>query len=95
MNLPDAVKANTYLRNNAAAVVRDAAESGRLLVITQNGEAKAVVMGVAQYTEWRHALALLKLLAQGEADIDVKRIVDHADAFRRAKRSLAQAAGDG
>jgi prevent-host-death family protein len=95
MNLPDAVKANTYLRNNAAAVVRDAAESGRLLVITQNGEAKAVVMGVAQYTEWRHALALLKLLAQGEADIGVKRIVDHADAFRRAKRSLAQAAGDG
>ena len=94
MNLPDAVKSITYLKNNAAAVVRDAAESGRLLVVTQNGEAKAVVMGVAQYTEWRHALALLKLLAQGEADIGVKRIVDHAEAFRRAKGSLSRAAGD-
>ena len=39
----------------------------------------AVVMGVAQYTEWKHALVLLKLLAQGEADIGSKRIVDQAE----------------
>ncbi len=94
MNLPDAVKSITYLKNNAAEVVRDAAESGRMLVVTQNGEAKAVVMGVAQYTEWRHALALLKLLAQGEADIASKHVVHQAEAFQRAKTSLSQASGD-
>ena len=53
-----------------------------------------MVMGVAQYTEWRHALALLKLLAQGEADIGSKHVVDQAEAFRRAKGSLSQATGD-
>ncbi len=93
MNLPDAVKSITYLKTNAAQVVRDAAESGRLLVVTQNGEAKAVVMGVAQYTEWRHLLALLKLLAQGEADIASKHVVDQAEAFQRARTSLSQASG--
>lgn len=85
MNRTDAVKSITTLRNNAAEVVRDAAESGRRLVLTQNGEAKAGVMGVAQYTDWKRALALLKSLAQREADIGSKRIVDQTDAFRRAK----------
>ena len=45
MDLNEAVKSITYLKNNTAQVVREAAESGRPLVVTQNGEAKAVVMG--------------------------------------------------
>ena len=94
MNLTEVVKPITYLKNHAAEVVRDAAESGQLFVVTQNGEAKAVVMGVAQYTEWRRALVLLKLLAQGEADIASKRVVDQTEAFRRAKTSLHRASGD-
>ena len=94
MDLTEVVKPITYLKNNAAEVVRQASESGRLLVVTQNGEAKAVVMGVAQYTEWRRALALLKLLAQGEADIASKRVVDQTEAFRRAETSLRRASGD-
>ena len=93
MDLTEVVKPITYLKNNAAKVVRQAAESGRLLVVTQNGEAKAVVMGVAQYTEWRRALVLLKLLAQGEADIASKRVVDQAEAFRRAETALHRASG--
>ena len=93
MDLTEVVKPITYLKNNAAKVVR-AAESGRTLVVTQNGEAKAVVMGVAQYTEWRRALALLKLLAQGEADIASNRVVKQAEAFRRAETALHRASGD-
>jgi prevent-host-death family protein len=93
MDLTGAVKPITYLKNNAAQVVREAAESGRVLVVTQNGEAKAVVMGMAQYTEWRRALALLKLLAQGEADIAANRVIDQAEAFRRAETSVHRASG--
>jgi prevent-host-death family protein len=87
MDLAEVVKPITYLKNNAAEVVREAAESERLLVVTQNGEAKAVVMGVAQYDEWGKTLALLKVLAQGEADVTAKRVVDQAEAFRRAEAS--------
>jgi prevent-host-death family protein len=92
MDLTEVVKPITYLKNNAAKVVR-AAESGRTLVVTQNGEARAVVMGVAQYTEWRRALAFLKLLAQGEADIASKRVVDQAEAFQRAETAIRRASG--
>ncbi len=94
MNLREVVKPITYLKSNAAEVVREAAESGRLLVVTQNGEAKAVVMGVAQYAEWRQTMALLKLLAQGEADVAAKRLVDQAELFRQVTASLAPSAGD-
>ncbi len=94
MNLREVVKPITYLKNNAAEVVREAAESGRLLVVTQNGEAKAVLMGVAQYTEWRRTMALLKLLAQGEADVAAKRLVDQAEVFRHVTASLGPSSGD-
>jgi prevent-host-death family protein len=94
MNLREVVKPITYLKNNAAEVVREAAESGRLLVVTQNGEAKAVVMGVAQYTEWRRTLALLKILAQGEADVGAKRLVGQDEAFRRADAAIRRTSDD-
>ena len=94
MDLAEVVKPITYLKNNAAEVVREAAESGRLLVVTQNGEARAVVMGVAQYDEWRKTLALLKMLAQGEADVTAKRAIGQAEAFRRAEASIRRARGD-
>jgi len=76
MNLKESVKPITYLKNNTADVIREANESGRLTIVTQNGEAKAVVMGVDQYDEWTRTLALLKLVALGEADISAGRVVE-------------------
>ena len=94
MNLKDLVKPITYLKSNAAGVVRNAARSGRPLIVTQNGEAKAVVMGVAQYDEWRRNLTLLKLIAQGEADVAAGRLAGQAEAFRRAEKAIRRAKGD-
>ncbi len=94
MNLKEVVKPITYLKANAAEVVRQAAESGRTLVVTQNGEARAVVMGVTQYDEWRRTLALLKLLAQGEADVASHRVVEQREAFARAAAAARRASGD-
>ncbi|RJO64389.1 MAG: type II toxin-antitoxin system Phd/YefM family antitoxin [Myxococcales bacterium] len=94
MNLKETVKPITYLKNNTAEVVREASENGRLMVVTQNGEAKAVVMGVEQYDEWKRTLTLLKLLAQGEADAKAGRVMDQTDAFRRAEAIVGRAAAD-
>lgn len=57
----------THLKTATAEVVREVSEDGRTIVITQNGEAKAVIMGAAQYDEWRQTFALLKLLGQSRA----------------------------
>jgi prevent-host-death family protein len=94
MNLKECVKPITYLKNNTAEVIRDASESGRLHVVTRNGEAKAVVMGVEQYDEWRRLLAFLKLIAQGEADAEAGRVVGVSEAFRRAGKAVRRGSGD-
>ena len=62
------VKPISYLKSHAAEIVKGLDESGEPLVITQNGEAKMVVMGIVEYEEQQQAIALLKLIALGEKD---------------------------
>ena len=94
MSFKETVKPITYLKNHAAEVVHEAAENGRSLIVTQNGEAKAVVMGIAQYDEWKREFALLKILALGEADVSSGRTVSQDEAFRRAEAVIQRAATD-
>ncbi len=64
------VKPITYLKANAAEVLLDLAENREPMVITQNGEAKAVIQDVASFEQTQETLALLKLLALGNQDIE-------------------------
>lgn len=59
----------SYLKANAAEVLLDLAARREPLVITQNGEAKAVLQDVVSYEQTQETLALLKLLALGNQDI--------------------------
>lgn len=88
MTLPSDIKPVSYLKANAAEILRDLAEQRRPLVITQNGEARAVMQDVASYEETQETLALLKLLALGNREIEqgcVKPVADVV-ARLRAKR---------
>jgi prevent-host-death family protein len=67
------VKPISYLKAHAADVLLDLAERREPMVITQNGEAKAVVQDVASYEETQETLALLKLIALGNRDIEAGR----------------------
>ncbi|MDR5784662.1 type II toxin-antitoxin system Phd/YefM family antitoxin [Caballeronia sp. LZ065] len=80
MHLADHVKPISYLKSEAAQIVKDLTESGEPLVITQNGEAKLVVQDVRTYESTQQTLALLKLLAIGQRQIDQEDYVD-GDAF--------------
>jgi prevent-host-death family protein len=64
------IKPISYLKANAAEVLLDLAERREPMVITQNGEAKAVVQDIASYEQTQETLALLKLLALGNRDIE-------------------------
>lgn len=90
MRLGESVKSITYLKNNTAEVVRDVARDGRPLVVTQNGEARAVVLDVATYDRWREAITMLKLLSLGEAEAAAGRIVPATRAFERALEAIGQ-----
>ena len=62
------IKSVTYLKENAAEVLHQVNERRAPYVITQNGEAKAVIQDVASYEETQETLAMLKILALGEQE---------------------------
>ena len=64
------VKPITHLKAHAAEILLQLAERREPLVITQNGEAKAVLQDVASYEETQETLALLKLLAIGNREVE-------------------------
>ena len=67
------VKPISYLKANAAEVLAKLAENQEPMVITQNGEAKAVIQDVGSYEQTQETLALLKLLALGQQEIEAGR----------------------
>jgi prevent-host-death family protein len=83
------VKPISFLKANAAEVLLDLAERREPMVITQNGEARAVIQDVASYEETQEALALLKLLALGNRDIEAGRTRPARDVVARLKAKRA------
>ena len=68
MKFSTQVKPISYLKSHAAEIVRDITESREPMLITQNGEAKLVVMDVRSYEEYEQTLALLKILTLGNRE---------------------------
>ena len=75
----------SYLKANAAEVLQVLEEQRRPLIITQNGEAKAVIQDVASYEETQETLALLKILALGNQQVERGEITPIADVASRLR----------
>ncbi len=80
MRLSGQVKPITQLKADAAAILAQLAERGDPIVITQNGEAKAVLQDLASYEATQETLAMLKLLALGTQDMAAGSTRDARDA---------------
>jgi prevent-host-death family protein len=85
------IKPISYLKAHAAEVLTQLAARREPLVITQNGEAKAVLQDVASFEETQETLALLKLLALGQQEVAASRVKPAADAIARLRNRPAPA----
>lgn len=74
MGLESRIKPISYLKANSADVIRELGEGAGPLVITQNGEAKAVLQDVGSFEATQEALALLKILALGRDEIEAGQV---------------------
>ena len=90
MKLSAAVKPISYLKAHAAEVMRDVAEHGGTVVITHNGEAKAVLQDVRVYEQLQESLALLRLLAQSRKSARAGRLAPVGKAFGRVRQRVKQ-----
>ena len=90
MKFDEDVKPVTFMKTRAAELLRTVNESRRPVVITQSGEPKGVLLDFSSYTELRQATLLLKLLAQGEADVRAQRTVPQDQVFSELRSRLRQ-----
>jgi prevent-host-death family protein len=88
MKLSRQVKSVSTLKAQAAELLREIEERREPLIITQNGEAKAVLQDIASYEDTQETLALLKILALGRADVAAGRVKPHREVFRGLRKRL-------
>jgi len=88
VNISTDIKSVTYLKSKAADLLKQINETGRPVVITQNGEPKAVLQDPKSYDNMRNAIGILKLLSQGEEDIKNGRSKPQKDVFERIGKLL-------
>jgi prevent-host-death family protein len=80
MSFAEQIRPITYLKSNAAELVKEFATNPEPVIITQNGEAKMVVMDIVEYEKQQETMALLKLLALGKREFNEGKFSD-AEAF--------------
>jgi prevent-host-death family protein len=88
IELVEDIRSVSYVKSHTAEVMKKLGDKNNPLVITQNGEAKAVLMDVKQYQNIIDSINLLKILSIGENDLKNKRIYTHEEVQKRIKSIL-------
>ena len=85
MKLPGQIKSISYLKAHASEIVRTFGERGEPMVITRNGEARAVLQDIHSVEQTQETMAVLKVLALGNRQIEAGRMEPAADAIKRIR----------
>lgn len=89
MKLSESVKSISYLKANAADLIKEINKKQKTYVITQNGEAKVIVQDIKTYEKTQDTLAMLKLLAMtSERSKKAKGIRETFDSLRNELKNL-------
>ena len=90
MNITSDIKSVTYLKSRAADLLNQINETHRPIIITQNGDARAVLQDPISYENMRNAIGILKLISQGEADIRNGKVKSQEDVFSNIEIKLKE-----
>ena len=88
MRLSQDIKPISYLKAKTADVINSVNENQRTIIITQNGEAKAVVQDIKSYENLQNSLNMLKLIVQSENDIENSNIISQDNMFNELEEKL-------
>lgn len=85
------IKPISFIKANAAEVLDRLQQDREPIVITQNGEARAVLVDVHTYEQSQETLALLQILAHGKKQIESGQTVPLSEAIGSVRASLRAA----
>jgi len=81
MQINNDIKPITYLKSRTADVLKQINETHRPMIITQNGEAKAVIQDPQSYENLQNSLALLKMINHSERQIREGKVIEQEEVF--------------
>jgi prevent-host-death family protein len=81
MNITNDIKPVTYLKSRAADLLNQINKTQRPVIITQNGEPRAILQDPKSYENMRNAIGILKLISEGEANVRKGRVKSQDDVF--------------
>ncbi|MCF6290630.1 MAG: type II toxin-antitoxin system Phd/YefM family antitoxin [Desulfobacterales bacterium] len=90
MNISSDIKPVSFLKSHAADILKQINDTHRPIVITQNGEPRAVLQDPESYDNMRKAIGLLKLISQGEEDIKNGNTKTQNRVFQDIEKMLAK-----
>ncbi len=88
MNITKDIKSVTYLKSRAADLLEQINNTHRPVIITQNGEPRAILQDPQSYENMRNAIGLLKLISQGEREIKIERTKTQDEVFKNIEKKL-------
>ncbi|MBN2650996.1 MAG: type II toxin-antitoxin system Phd/YefM family antitoxin [Spirochaetales bacterium] len=87
-NLKNDIRSISYVKSHAAEIIRQVEDNKNPFVITQNGEAKAVIIDVESYQKLIDAVNLMKVISIGDQEIVAGKVVSHDEVKNQINKLL-------
>lgn len=89
MHLQESIKPISYFKAHASDMIKEISISRSPVIITQNGEATAILQDIASYEQTQESLALLKILALSTKDLDAGQTASSEQIFEKLRERAA------
>lgn len=94
MKLSETVKPISYIKAHASEIVRDVSQNRGTVIVTLNGEAKAVIQDIREFEKNQESLAMLKILALGRKSFQEGKTKPAYEVFRSLREKTRNAGED-
>jgi prevent-host-death family protein len=88
VNLKADIRPISYIKTNAADMMKYVNENKNPIIITQNGEAKAVLMDVDSYQDMQNAFSLMGIIKGAEKEIERKEYKESDVVFNELRKRI-------
>lgn len=85
-NVQECIKPISYIKTNAADMMNFVNDRKEPLIITQNGESRAVLIDIESYQEMKNAFTLLKIMQLSEKDVKAGKTKRASEVFANLRR---------
>ena len=77
LNLVNDIRPISYIKSHTAEMIKQVGDNRNPIIVTQNGEAKAVIIDVDSYQNLLNSINLMKIISIGDRNIKNGKIISH------------------